>query len=77
MAIYLTPGVEIDGQRDPATLEGGAMIPFSVPHMYSKHCDHDNLLFVIVAPEGMVAPADWQEKTEAEINALYPGTFGG
>lgn len=75
--IYLAPGVEIDGQRDPAKDVEGELAPFSVPGMYSKHCDHDNLLFVIVAPEGMEAPVNWQEKTEAEINELYPGTFGG
>lgn len=73
--IYLAPGVEIEGQRDPATEIEGILFPFSVPGMYSKHCDRDNLLFVIVAPEGMEAPVNWQEKTEAEINELYPGTF--
>jgi len=77
MAIYLAPGVDIDGQYDPATDVDGVTTVFTVPGMRSPHCDRDNLLFVIVAPADMVAPADWQEKTEAEINALYPGTFGG
>ena len=75
MAIFLTPGVEIDGQRDPATDVDGTLVPFTVPGMRSPHCDKDNLLFVIVAPDDMLAPLDWQEKTEAEINELYPGTF--
>ena len=77
MAIYLTPGVETDGQYDPATDVDGTLVAFTVPGMRSPHCDKDSLLFVIVAPEGMDAPSDWQEKTEAEINVLYPGTFGG
>ncbi len=75
MAIYLAPGVEIDGQYDPATDVDGTLIPFTVPGMRSPHCDKDNLLFVIIAPDGMLAPLDWQEKTEEEINELYPGTF--
>ncbi len=75
MAIYLTPGVEIEGQRDPATDVDGTLIPFTVPGMRSQHCDKENLRFVIIAPEGMLAPLDWQEKTEEEINELYPGTF--
>lgn len=77
MAIYLTPGVETDGQYDPATDVDGTMTVFTVPGMRSPHCDKENLLFVVVAPAGMPAPLDWQEKTEAEINVLYPGTFGG
>jgi len=75
--IYLTPALLADGQYDPATNVDGTMTVFTVPGMRSPHCDRDNLLFVIVAPADMVAPADWQEKTEAEINVLYPGTFGG
>jgi hypothetical protein len=75
--IYLTPALLLDGQYDPATDVDGALVAFSVPGMAAPVCDRDNLLFVVVAPAGMSAPLDWQEKTEAEINELYPGTFGG
>lgn len=77
MAIYLTPGVMAGDLLEPATDVDGTLTSHIVAGMYSRHCDKDNLLFVIVAPEGFAAPSDWQEKTEAEINALYPGTFGG
>jgi len=75
--IYLTPALLADGQYDPATDVDGTLVAFSVPGMSAPVCDRGNLLFVIVAPADMVAPSDWQEKTEAEINVLYPGTFGG
>lgn len=75
MAIFLAPALLHDDQYDPATDVDGTMVPFTVPGMRSPHCDKDNLLFVIVAPDDMTAPLDWQEKTEAEINELYPGTF--
>ena len=75
--IYLTPALLLDGQYDPATDVDGALVAFTVPGMQAPVCDRENLLFVVVAPDGMPAPLDWQEKTEAEINVLYPGTFGG
>lgn len=75
--IYLTPALLSGGQYDPATDVDGALVAFSVPGMTAPVCDREKLLFVVVAPDGMPAPLDWQEKTEAEINVLYPGTFGG
>ena len=77
MAIYLTPALLHDDQYDPATDVDGTLVPFTVPGTHSAHCDRENLRFVIVAPADMAAPLDWEIKTEAEINELYPGTFGG
>ena len=75
--IYLVPALLHDDQYDPATDVDGTLVPFSVPGLKAPVCDRENMLFVVIAPDGMAAPLDWQLKTEAEINALYPGTFGG
>lgn len=75
--IYLAPLVEIDGRLDPATNVDGNLVSLTAPGMTAPVCDRELLRFVVVAPDGFPAPLDWQEKTEAEINELYPGTFGG
>lgn len=73
--IYLTPLAEKDGQLDPATSVDGALIPLTAPGMRAPVCDRELLRFVVIAPAGFPAPGDWLEKSEAEINEIYPGTF--
>lgn len=80
--IYLAPAVVViasDGAelRNPGTSDGGEMVSHTCSGMLSPHFDSDENSFVIVVGDDFVAPSDWTQHTQQEINTLYPGTFKG